>query len=55
LRAVNSVKETFGANSSLTTVAPESRRVCWVTVERLTGRSCALADSFCAVTITVGS
>jgi hypothetical protein len=45
----------LGAIRSLTILAPEFRRVCAVKVVRLTGRSCAPAGSFCAVTITGGS
>src|SRR5688572_25552115 len=39
LRAVNSVKYTFGANRSLTILASELRKLCSVKVVRLIGRS----------------
>jgi hypothetical protein len=56
LRAVNSLKNVFGANwaASLMLRTPSASRVSLVTAVTLTGKS-AVLGLFCAVTETVGS
>src|SRR5688572_3470919 len=56
LRAVNSVNSEFGAKITASVIArnPESLIVCAVTAVTLAGTSLTSADSFSAVTTTVG-
>ena len=57
LRAVNSVNTEFGAKITASVIArnPESLMVCAVTAVTLAGTSFTSADSFSAVTTTVGN